>query len=277
MIEQNQNQDDQTQDTPPAPGSDEYNQMMVTKARIARGEEEPKDPNAPAQETQEAPKANETEVPKEFLNEDGSVNTEALLKAYQAKGEAPKEESSAGSDETGEQLAEKAGVSYEEMKQKVMENGTIEDADFAAFEKAGIPRAMVEDFINFRKAEADRNMAQAVEYLGGQESTNELLTWAAESLSDEEINTYNGMLNGPNWKRALDSLKTLKGATSRTNGEPKLTQTQQTASNSVTGYQSRDDMKADMANPLYRKTGAEGDQYRAQVAKKMQHAAWRVK
>lgn len=258
----------------PKPGSDEYNQAMAARAREARGEVQPQQ----VEEEAEAPQA--PDVPEKFRNEDGSINAEALLKSYaeleKLKSKAPEGEqgetpaTTEASDDAAASMAEKAGLSYDALKAKIVANGTIEEADYAALEATGIPRSLVDDLIRSRVAEAERNHERAVSYVGGEEQTNALLQWAGENLTEEEITLYNGMLAGSNWKRAVDALTKMRGTEERkTAGEPKLAQPGSTAGAGVQGYQNRDDMKADMANPLYNKRGSEGDRFRAEVQRKV--------
>jgi hypothetical protein len=76
---------------------------------------------------------------------------------------------------------------------------------------------------------------------------------------------------------AIDTLNTQRGQSRKTAGEPNLRSGTQSSNGSNTGYMSRDEMREDMANPLYRDTGPKGERFRADVQRKMKFAAWRTK
>ena len=94
-------------------------------------------------------------------------------------------------------------------------------------------------------------------------------------LPKEQIEGYNALLAGPNWKVALDTLKTLQ-AQKAGGGEPNLVSPKTPASGGTTvGYKTEDDMRADMRNPLYFQQTPDGERFRAQVAEKVRLAAYR--
>ena len=87
---------------------------------------------------------------------------------------------------------------------------------------------------------------------------------------------YNALLAGPNWKAALDTLKALKAQTNPGNGEPSLVNPTTPAQGGTTvGYKTEDEMRADIAKPLYREMTPAGEQFRAQVQERTRLAAWR--
>jgi len=80
---------DQTQDgtgqeaaNEPAPGTPEYNEAMIQKAREARGEEATEGTEGGQETGQETGQDPAPEVPDKFKKEDGSVDVEALAKSY---------------------------------------------------------------------------------------------------------------------------------------------------------------------------------------------------
>lgn len=287
MADENMNEDEDHKD--PVPGSDEYNEMMAAKFRESQeGKDQyPKVDDQDGaddddQSTDDAPKAPEG-VPAKFIKEDGTVDVEALAKSYteleKNRGKKPDDPPGDGeeADSSGQEAAEKAGMDYQELTNKVVENGDLDEADYERFEKAGVPREMVQEYIALRQAQAEQNMQKAMEYGGGEEATKDLLNWASQNLSPEEIDSYNEMLGGPKWKVAMDTLKTQRSQSKKSANEPKLRTGTQSSSGSSTGYVSRDEMREDMRDPLYRDPGPKGERFRAEVQRKMQFAAWRSK
>lgn len=278
------------QNQAPKPGSDEYNQAMADKFRSAKDTSQYPDLEDQEDKGDEGTQETKTEVkipegiPAKFIRADGTVDVEGLAKSYaelerqRSQGEKPKEGGEAPkgeADDAAKAAAEQAGLDFKTMMDKVSVNGDIEDGDYAALEKAGIPKDYVKEYIDLRKEKAAATQAEALEYGGGVEAMTDLLNWASQNLSLQEIETYNEMLASSRWKVALDTIKTLRGQAAPQSKEPKLVTAKGQVGGSNTGYVNRDEMYADMADPLYREKGPKGDQFRQTVARKTAMAAWR--
>lgn len=262
----------------PAPNSPEYQEAMADKYRSAQNAEGVVE--TPAVDAKpDKPEG----VPDKFWNaETGQVNVDALLKSYteleKTRG-APKEESKteplkidetpAEGEKTAEEAVQNAGLDWESLKTKVNATGTIEETDFAALEKAGIPREIVQDYIGLAKAKQEAETEKAIAYAGGQEKVTELLGWAAKNLSDSEKQTYNAMLASPNWMTAIDVLNAKVAASKKTAGEPTL-ESGGNHNGGPTGYRSKADMKKDMSDPRYNKDPA----FTRDVHQKVRFATW---
>lgn len=256
----------------PKPGSDEYNAAMAAKYRATQ--------EVPADETEEADApadgAADSGVPDKFKNEDGSINAEALLASYrelEAKlgskadpakaGQTPQIETPA-EDKGAEQAAQDAGLNFDTLKTKFAETGKLDDTDYAALEKSGVPRAVVDEYLGLVKDRQDRATQDAYGHVGGEQAMNDLLAWAGANLSKDEIVQYNAMLASPGYKAALDTLMAKKAAATKTAGEPKLIAGSAGAT-TTTGYTDRSEMIRDMSDPRYTKDPL----FRKEVERKM--------
>jgi len=266
----------------PVPGSDEHNAAMATLYREANGA----DPVVVDNQKDAAPQRPD-HVPEKFWDaEKGTVNVDALLKSYtelEKTKSGPKDEETTKveieqqpeqpeqTEQSDEQkLVEKAGLNWEELGSKISEKGTLDDTDFAALEKQGIPRSVAEEYIAGVKARRDAAVSEAINYIGGKEATTELMTWASKTLPKQEIDAYNRMLNGPDWKVAVDTLKTKMGATRKNATESEL-EVGGGGPGSVTGYRAKSEMMKDMQDPRYKA----GDKlFHQEVQRKIQFASW---
>ncbi|MFG1227148.1 hypothetical protein [Xanthobacter wiegelii] len=273
-------QTEQTEDKPLVPGTPEYDAAMIAKFRgedvapATGGEQEDASPKRP------------DDVPEKFWDaEKGQVDVAKLLKSYSeleaAKG-APKEDKPAeapagdpAAADAAKETVEKAGLDWDAVIAKVRTNGDIDAADYEALEKSGIPRSLVEEVIESRKANVERERAAAIEYIGGEKEATDLLKWAGENLSPEDKAAYQGMLDGPHWRVAVDALKARRASNVKTAGEPQLETGRSTGTVGTVGYTSREEMKADMANPLYHAKTPDGERFRAQVYKRAELASYR--
>ncbi|WGD31661.1 hypothetical protein AncyloWKF20_07535 [Ancylobacter sp. WKF20] len=251
-------------------------------------------PDAPAPAEVERPE----NVPEKFWNADTkSVNTEALLQSYaelerrqsqkapeppttegapettpEAKTESAPEAKTEGQPEASpeeaaaREAAASAGVDYDAMRAKFDANGSLEDSDFEALEKAGIPRTMVEDFIAGQQALADRARSELLAPVGGDEGYDAMVEWARTNMAPADIAAYDAIVTGDNpaaMKFAIEGLYAKYKAA--TPSEPNLLNG--APARGAGAYASVDEMKADMRDPRYRKDQAFRDQVDAKIAR----------
>jgi hypothetical protein len=257
-----------TTPTEPQPGTDEYNAMMAARYREMQGRTEPP--------------ARPEHVPEKFWNaEKGEVNVDALLKSYgelektrstttqpttdPAKDPAAPPKIPENADEAAKKAVENAGLDWGKLETKIAETGTIEESEVEALVKGGIPKSIIDNYLELAKAASVRQTELAHAHVGSEEKMNELLGWAANNLSAAEIATYNKMLaTRDGWKPALDIISNKMASASKTSGEPTL-QNGTGGARGNEGYRSRADMMKDMSSPEYQTNPT----FRQQVAQKM--------
>lgn len=180
------------------------------------------------------------EVPEKFRAEDGTFDTDKLWNSYQelekhkSSGE-PDADAASNTDEDptgseGDDAAEggalteqrtlandvlsKAGLSLDEMQSQYNENGSFTDEMYKTLEeKAGLPRALVKTWEQgLTSASTASAMIDTVarEAVGGEESYDEMTTWASEHLTDFEIEAYDKATSTGDLKTTLEAVKGLK-------------------------------------------------------------------
>jgi hypothetical protein len=226
-------------------------------------------------------------VPEKFWNaETGEVNTEALLKSYSELEKAkskPKEETQtpeateekteeqsteeqATEDQTVEEVVENAGLDFNELSNKFWENDALDDSDYEALEKSGIPRALVDDYIAGARAQIELAQTQAFAEVGGQQAYSDMITWASKNLTEAEIALYDNAVNSPDKEVRHGAIRGLKARYSDSVGfEPTNTLEGNTRGTSIHGYESRAEMQEDMRNPKYKTDPA----FRAKVERRI--------
>ncbi len=269
---------DTTQTTPAelTPGSPEYNAAMAAKYR---GEETPTD--APARPEH---------IPEKFWDATtGQVRTDDLLKSYTelerklsgGKPAAPADEQTPaqtspialppGSEEPVADTVRAAGLDPDVLVQKIGTQGDLDEADYAALQKAGVPRSLAEQYVRMgvSAASANRELTtiQAIAYAGGEAEADKLMQWAGTALPEDEKVRLNAKLASPDWKDAIDVLKAKRAAADPTAREP-VSMIAGNPTGSPTGYSSRAQMVADMSDPRYDKDPA----FRRAVAQKLRHS-----
>jgi hypothetical protein len=221
----------------------------------------PADPTAAGVDTTTAPEG----VPAKFWDADkGAVNVDALLKSYGELEKAHSAPPEATDHDAAQQAVENAGLDWNNLVGKVAAGG-LEDGDYAALDTAGIPKAIVDNYLALVQNESSRQTELAHQHVGGEAKMNELLGWAADNLSAPEIAHYNAMLaTRDGWKPALDVIAAKAAAASKIAGEPRL-QAGVSVRGGESGYTSRSQMMRDMGSAQYQTDPA----FRQQVAQRL--------
>lgn len=277
MSGENQNQNDQgDQDNKPAPGSDEYNEMMANAYRNQG--QDAQDQNDP----DPIPKPAMPEGGREkFYNaETGEYNWQAhaIEAEYNAKrGEAKddkaaddgqKQQADPGQQtEIAKQTAE-AGLNIEDVKKSVIETGDITAEQRQAYkDKFNVDDAFIDDYIEGVVAKAaigEQRVRDQVEFFGGESQWDKVSEWAAGNLSDAKKEYFNKAFNSGDWKEAAAEMKS--AFESAVGKQPGTTiQGDNVQAGSATGYKNRAEMHKAISSPEY----WTDPEYRAKVAAKV--------
>jgi len=214
----------------------------------------------------------ENGVAKFYNPETGEYNwqghaVEAEFRAKMAKGKKEKvadDPQATPEQATPEKVVSTAGLDWETLGEKISVLGDIDEDDYDALEKVGIPRHVVEAHIDGYKATVELSTQKLYQKTGGKEGAEALMTWARQNLPNNEITAYDKMLASDQWPVAIDALIARSGF--RPTKEPQLVRPAQVAAvASSGGYNSQDEHLADIRNPLYRTSEA----FRQQVYRKL--------
>jgi hypothetical protein len=173
-------------------------------------------------------------------------------------------------DETAETDADKAqkavaeaGLDWNALNGEWAEKGELSPESYAKLEKGGIPKSMVDQFINGQVAVARLTRAEVTGSVGGEEKYAELMEFAKVNLSAEEQEAYNKIANSGDIAAIKIAAKGLLSRFEQENGrEPNLING---GKGEPAGYRSLDELKKDMADPKY----ANDPTFRAEVERKL--------
>ncbi|OYT57740.1 MAG: hypothetical protein B6U76_00090 [Desulfurococcales archaeon ex4484_217_2] len=202
----------------------------------------------------------EVEIPEKFKDK----SPEEIIKAYQelekklGEKQPDEKKEETPSEEPEEPEKEPVPITPEEYKsfeQKYYEQGGLSDEDYAALEAKGIPRDVVDQEIAWREFQEQQAIKKVVEPIGlSQTDLQEVVTWARETKSEDDIQAFNEALSSSNTKGQQALVKALwieyKASTnqsldlhtrSRSPGKPSK------------GYSNESEFLADISNPAYGK------------------------
>lgn len=278
-------EDKKTEDKPVELTQEQKDQASAEKYRSQFADA---DPAAPPQKTEDASADDKPQrpdhIPEKFWDaEKGEVRLEDLAKSYAELEKArakPADEKPEGKSEDGKGDEGGEGddpfVSYakdlsshrEKMTEKITKGEELTDDDFKPFEKVGLSKDDILDFIAGQEA---RGMLQAQALYaeaGGEDQYKAMIEWGRSTFSPEEVAAYDKEIHSVDEAVRMTAVRGLAARYAMAQGSSGKDVTQGGASKSANGYSSGAEMRADMKDPRYAKDPA----FRAEVARKTQAA-----
>ncbi len=258
------------------PGSDEYNQSMIDKFQnqgdgAVQGDQPDPVPTNPMPDGG---------FEKFYDQSTGQYNWENHAKELQYKlSQQSEPEQQVEDKQTGEEAEQQeavndiitqAGLDPNVLRQQLETDGQLGEDAMVALERVGLPRDIVETYVENLNYRREQTISEALDYVGGEQNWKDMVDWGLNNLSEGEITQYNNLLGTPEWRIAADAIAVRMGneAPNRT-PEPSLVSGQQ-QNGSTFGYRSKSEMKSDMSDPRY----AQDPSFRQDVMRKMQSATW---
>ncbi len=191
-------------------------------------------------------------------------------KLAQAYSELERKLSSGGSADAPSEPAEMGDI--QQYIDEFSETGEISESSREALEKI-FPAALVDDYIEkarlaqlYEQTQGEQHVQQIYESVGGEQQYKQMVTWAAENLSKEEIEIFNDSVNGTQ-AQAQMAIEALVSKYSRAGGSktPSLLKSSPQGAGGLAPYESVHQVTADMKKPEYRQDPA----FRQQVHDRM--------
>lgn len=209
-------QQDQQQGPEYTKGTPEYTARMVKFAETGIDPALPADKHVEAEKTAQRPEW----LPEKFWDvKTGQANYEALAKSYahleKGRGQPqpdqqPDQQPNAGAAQAA---TEQAGLDWDKLSAKIGAGEQLGLEEYAAFAKAGIPKAVVDNYIEGLSIIADARVERSAAYVAQQTGNPDgaahlesMLTWA-KALPQTQQDYINSMLAGEDtWKEGLNAL-----------------------------------------------------------------------
>ena len=140
--------------------------------------------------------------------------------------------------------------SYEESFRK---NGGLTDEDYEALAKKGITREQVDEEIEYRKYKEEKAINRVIEPLGGgKEKLQEVVKWASENKTQDEVEAFNKALEGAPVVAQQAMLKGLYAEYDSSTNTTNVLHTNSAQSTRSKGYATEADFMKDISNPAYK-------------------------
>lgn len=202
-------------------------------------------------------------LPEKFETAEDMAKSYAELEAKLATPETPVEDMAP--EEVVEEV-EARGLDFDALSAEYYESGELTSESYQALQNAGIPKEVVDQYIAATEQAQEMNRSKVMDNVGGEEAYTEMLEWAADNLSDAEIDAFNTSVSSNDYdtiNMAVKGLAAMKAA--ETGREPSRSLSGATGSDNGSTYGSVKEMMDDMNNPNYHRDPA----FRAKVEAKL--------
>mgnify|MGYP003153823035 CR=1 FL=1 len=145
------------------------------------------------------------------------------------------------------------------------EKGELSEETYKALEKQGLNKIMVDNYIAGQEAIIAQQQMEITSEIGGMQEYQKLSNWAAETLSDDDLQAYNETVESGTVAQAKFALKSLY-AQFQAAGSPKIAQGSVNGTG-VPPFQSRQQVTMAMRDPRYDKDPAYRDEVLQRLAR----------
>ena len=161
------------------------------------------------------------------------------------------------------ELLDSKGLDFDVFQQEYLETGGLSEEAYQALEESGLPRSMVDTWIDGQDALAGQLTSEIHNIAGGQDNYTDMMQWASNNLPESEIDAYNATMDRMNPDEIRLAVQGLN-ARYRSEAEPNLIQG---GTGAVSGgkFDSNAELTEAMRDPRYAKDPA----YRQEVANKL--------
>ena len=187
------------------------------------GQEEENNPTleeqANAIDVQAQEQAEEATKPMTYSEEDARpewlpekfANVEEMAKAYgeleSKMGAQSKEEETTEQETTDEEVTYQDAINY--ASEEYAEKGELSEETYKALEEGGLSRLMVDNYIAGQQAILNQQQMEITNEIGGMQEYTKMSNWAAEHLSDEDLEAYNQTVESGSVQQAKFAIKSL--------------------------------------------------------------------
>tara|TARA_B100000497_G_scaffold114197_1_gene136613 strand:- start:6522 stop:7328 length:807 start_codon:yes stop_codon:yes gene_type:complete len=158
-----------------------------------------------------------------------------------------------------------SGLDFDVFQQEYNELGGLSDDAYSALQEAGFPQSLVDSWIQGQEALVNNYQQSVYDSVGGQEAYSEMIGWAADNMSPQEIAAYDRAVDSGDSDMVQLAISGLRSMYQSAEGsDPSLIGGQATSS---TGgiYNSWAEVTSDMSDPRYESDPA----YRQTVTNKL--------
>jgi hypothetical protein len=143
-----------------------------------------------------------------------------------------------------------SGVDYDLLTSELVEHGNLTEESYEELADAGFPRTLVEQYIAGQKAIISSVENEVFAEVGGKTAYSNLINWAADNLSEPEIEAFNRVTSTGDRNQISLAVSSLQ-AKFRAGAPPQLVRGETLGSARGGGFESIEQLREAMADPRY--------------------------
>lgn len=180
----------------------------------------------------------------------------------------PKIDANASQEEQAEQAIGQEALS--KYNQEFAQTGELSEESYQELQDKGIPKEMVDSYIEGQKAVAQRQMGELYETAGSEETLNEAVKWAAQGMEQGDIDAFNAAMDSGNLNQMKLAVRGLMAEYTKANGSEgtRVSGSPTNSSGNTDVYGDMSEVTADMGSKKYQQSEA----FRQQVQAKLQRS-----
>lgn len=125
----------------------------------------------------------------------------------------PKPVQSNPADDQVAKFVETAGLDVRQLTEQVATTGTIEPEAMAkleaAVEAAGLPKGIINEYIQGQQAVADAFRREIFSIAGGEEGYGQMADWARQNLPKEDLKSFSDLMESGDFEKAKFAVRSL--------------------------------------------------------------------
>ncbi len=217
-------------------------------------------PDAPVEEvenSQEAVSERPEWLPEKFETPEALANAYGELESKMGGSTPEPTEQTPGDDETSDSTTMSVD-SLQPYTDEFSETGTISDESFEKIQNdLGIPEDIARAYVEGQKALVDQAQNAVFAEFGGQEKYNEMIEWASENLSEDEIAAYDAAMDNGDMNATMMAARGLAARYAQDTGNnPNLIQGAAPSTKGGNPFGSWNQVSEAMRDPRYQKDPA---------------------
>ena len=217
-------------------------------------------------ETAEASPERPEWLPEKFDNPEALADAYSNLEKQFHENKAEPSETEDNDNTSTQETPEVTNSAVTSASEEYFETGELSEETYKSLEANGIPKEMVDMYVNGYEAVANQQQQTLMKEAGGKENYEAMSEWAATSLTDQEQEVYNNTVESGDVNAATMAIRGLYARFQSDGGTPvSLVQGDTSGTAGALPFSSSKEMTIAMQDPRY----SYDNKYREQVSQRL--------
>lgn len=217
-------------------------------------------------ETAEASPDRPEWLPEKFDNPEALADAYSNLEKQFHENKAEPSETDDNNNTSTQETPEVTNSAVTSASEEFFETGELSEETYKSLEANGIPKEMVDMYVNGYEAVANQQQQTLMQEAGGKENYEAMSEWAATSLTDQEQEVYNNTVESGDVNAATMAIRGLYARFQSDGGTPvSLVQGDTSGTSGAMPFSSSKEMTIAMQDPRY----SYDNKYREQVSQRL--------